>query len=109
MPWSKTAPHRSSSRRGRPPAVALEGLESRIVLSTFNVAIEADLRSAINAADSNGESSNLINVTSSITLTGTELKIENPTSTAKTLTIQGQGKSPTNTLIAGSDTFNDRI
>jgi hypothetical protein len=64
----------------------LDGLESRIVLSTFDVATEAQLRSAITSADANTSSANTINVTASITLTDTtagQLVIDNGTTTAK--------------------------
>ena len=88
---------RAALRREKHRPLSLEGLESRIVLSTFNVATESDLRAAITTADSNSSDANTINVTASITLTDTsagELEIQNGTGTAKTLTIEGQGSSP---------------
>ena len=93
--------------------VILERLEPRIALSTFNnVASESSLRSAIGMADSNSASANTIIVTSSITLTDAsdgQLEINNSTGTAKTLTIEGQGTMPSDTVIAGSTTLNSRV
>ncbi len=69
-------------RRDKYRSVSLEGLESRIVLSTFNVATESALRAAITTADSNNSGANTINVAASITLTDTsagELEIQNGT------------------------------
>ena len=97
-------------KRSRP--VFLEGLESRVVLSTFNVSTESALPAAITASDGNTSGANTINVTASITLTNTlagELDIQNVTGTAKTLTIEGQGSSPAATVIAGSASWNTRI
>ena len=101
------APHRKASRgrtsrRQRSFRVFLEGLEPRIALSTFNVSTEADLRAAIASADSNNSSSNTINVTASIDLTDVaagQMEVQNGTGTAKTLTIEGQGTSPSDTVI----------
>ena len=56
----------------------LEGLESRVVLSTFNVDTEIALRAAISAADSDSSSANTINVTASITPTDTTPRTELP-------------------------------
>jgi hypothetical protein len=49
--------------------IRLEQLEPRIVLSTFDVSTESELRAAIASAESNSSSDNTIDVTSSITLT----------------------------------------
>ena len=103
---------RAALRRERYRPLSLEGLESRIVLSTFNVATESAFRAAITTADSNNSGANTINVTASITLTDTsagELEIQNGTGTAKTLTIEGQGSSPQAAVIAGSSSWNTRI
>ena len=102
----------ASLRREKHRPLHLEGLESRLVLSTFNVATEIALRADIMTADSNSSAANTINVTASITLTETtagELEIQNATSTAKTLTIDGQASSPSATVIAGSSSWNTRI
>ena len=51
-------------------------------------------------------------MTALITLTDTsagELEIQNGTGTAKTLTIEGQGSSPSAAVIAGSSSWNTRI
>ena len=104
---------RKAPRRQRALRAFLEGLESRIALSTFDVSTEAGLRTAIATADSNSDSSNTIDITASITLTDTtagQLEIQNGTSTAKTLTIEGQGALPSDTEIAGSSpSWNTRI
>ena len=100
------------TRRGRRLQAFPEGLESRIVLSTFDVSSEAALRSAIATADSNPDSSNIIDITSSITLTDTsagQLEIQNATSGAKTLTIEGLGAAPSSTVVDGSSSWATRI
>ena len=62
-------PSRGAVRsRRRSHEVFLEFLETRIALSTFNVATESDLRNAIALAESNGSSINTINLTASVTL-----------------------------------------
>ena len=112
MSQRKPSLYRVCSRRMSSIRVNLERLEPRIALSTFNVASESSLRSAISAADSNSSNANTINVTSSITLTDAsdgQLEIGNSTGTAKTLTIEGQGAMPSDTVIAGSTTLNSRI
>jgi hypothetical protein len=109
----REAARRRTCRRRRTPHLYLEGLESRIALSTFNVVTEADLRSAIAAADSNGDASNTINVTASILLDDTSagpLEIQDGGSTAKTLTIEGQGAAPSDTMIEGDlGVWNTRV
>ncbi len=105
-------PARAARRRHERRPLFLEGLESRIVLSTFNVATESALRAAITTADGNSSSANTINLTASITLTDTsagELEIQNGTGTAKSLTIEGQGSFPSATVIAGSSSWHTRI
>ena len=66
---------------------------------------ESQLRSALTSADSNGSASNTINLTSSITLTDAaagELSVDNTTGQDKTLTIQGTGTTPDQTVLSGS-------
>ena len=92
--------------------VLLEALEPRIALSTFNVATESDLRSAILTAESNSSSANTINITTSITLSDTAsgaLEIPSPAGSAKDLIIQGQGRVPAITVIGGAPSWNTRI
>ncbi len=106
---------RVAPRRRRAVQALLEGLESRIALSTFNVATESDLRSAIAAADDNSSAANMINITASITLnddSAGQLVIQNGTSTAKSLVIEGQGTSATGSPILiteGVPPWNSRI
>lgn len=109
---SQPSLRRMTSRRRRSVPAMLERLEARIVPSTFKVATESDLRNAIITADGNSSSTNTINLTTSITLTDTtagQLVIQNATSTAKTLTIEGQGSSPSATILSGSSSWNTRI
>jgi hypothetical protein len=109
--------HRETSRgrnvlRRRSRQIFLQDLEPRITLSTFNVATEANLRSAITTSDTNSSAANLINITSSITLTDAaagELVVENGTATPKTLTIAGLGSRPSATVLSGSSTLNARV
>ncbi len=100
------------TRRARSFKLDLEGLERRIALSTFTVSTEAELRAAIGVSDSNTSSSNTIDIVGSISLSDTtagQLMIDNPTGIAKTLSIVGQGASPTATVLSGSSTWNTRI
>src|SRR5580692_1593338 len=88
----------------------LETLEPRIALSTFNVATESDLRSAITAAEGNSSSVNTINLTASIALANTAagaIEIPNSAAVAKNLVIQGASEYIT--VISGSSSWNTRI
>ncbi|MHB1560811.1 MAG: hypothetical protein ACYC61_25435 [Isosphaeraceae bacterium] len=105
-------PRRVTSRRRRSLAALLECLETRIALSTFTVSSESGLRSAIATADSNGDASNTIDVTSSITLsdgTSGPLEIRNTTTTPKTLTIEAQGSAGSRLKIAATSSLNGRV
>ncbi len=96
---------RRRARRRPSLSPMLEGLEFRIVPAVFNVSSEAALRAAIATADSNNSSANTINVTSPISLSDTsagELVIENETSNAKTLLIDGSS-------IAATDAWATRV
>ena len=101
-----------SHRRQRSLSALVEGLESRVVSSTFNVSTETQLRSAITSADTNTSASNTINLTASITLTdgsAGELVVNNPTTTAKTLLIEGQKAQPSQTVLSGSASLNTGV
>jgi hypothetical protein len=109
-------PSRTSSRRiarrRRSLGASLECLEPRIALSTFSVSNESELRAAIATADGNSDGNNTIDITASITLSDVaagQLVIQDAASTPGTLTIEGQGASPADTVIAGSSGWNTRI
>jgi hypothetical protein len=76
LPRTRSA--RVALRHAKYRPLFLEGLESRVVLSTFNVDTEIALLAAISAADSNSSSTNTINVTASITPTDTTPTTELP-------------------------------
>ena len=108
----KTIPLRiASTGETSPPASGRSGIPARpqhVQRRDRERAFAADIMTA----DSNSSAANTINVTASITLTETtagELEIQNATSTAKTLTIDGQASSPSATVIAGSSSWNTRI
>jgi hypothetical protein len=101
---------RRNRRRGL--CASLKTLESRIALTTYNVATETQLRAALTSADTNTSASNTINLTSSITLTDAvagELSVSNTTGQDKTLTIDGTGTSPSQTVLSGSTTLNTGV
>ena len=85
-------------------------------MSSLTLAQKAALRTAITLADQNVFAENVIELSGSITLTNAsagQLKIENDSGFAKTLTIEGQGSSSSDTVISGVDTpsakWNTRI
>src|SRR5262249_6835343 len=93
----------------------LEGLEPRTAptANVFNnIADESALRAALAAADSNGFADNTIELSGSITLSDAAsgpLVIQNATSTAKTLTIEGPGTTSASAVISGSPALDSRI
>jgi hypothetical protein len=88
----------------------VEDLETRTAPTAnifANVATESALRADITAADSNAFADNIIELSASITLNDTaagQLEIDNTSSIAKTLTIEGQGSTPADTIISGFST-----
>ncbi len=117
--FSRTRP--LGLRESRRQRLLVEDMEARTAPTAnifANVSTETALRTDIAAADSNSNSfaDNVIELSGSITLTDTaagQLEIDNSSSIAKTLTIEGQGSSPSDTVISGFDTptshWNSRI
>ena len=112
---AKRSSRHLDERRRRSLRLMPESLETRVVLNSnifASVATESALRADIAAADTNSFTSNIIELSASITLTDTaagQLEITNGTSTPKSLTIEGQGTSPSSTVISGSAALNTRI
>ena len=97
----------TTDQRGQPldSPPDIGAFQTQLHPMTFDVASESDLRSALLAAESDASEDIAINLTTSITLTdaaGGQLVIDNPTTIPKTIMIEGQGASPSDTVISGS-------
>src|SRR5262249_6234184 len=114
--WSnRRNSQRLDQRRRCALRLILEGLEPRTAPTAnvfTNIADEGALRAAVAAADSNEFADNIIELSGSVTLfdaASGPLVIENATSMAKTLTIEGPGTTSASAVISGSPALNSRV